>query len=173
MSDDQDDLDVIMAHRQDLGIGRFDMRREVTAIARTALQLDVAETVLLDSGIGTSATRALITKLGITRKRANKLLAAVQKRWAFEGHHTTRSARKLLHRKRLEAALKEAHAAKHMRAVADILDKLAKLDGLEGDLPNEAKAAPDVRRIALNAIAKAVGADVVEPEPPDPDPDDK
>lgn len=195
-ADDKPDEDIklVMHDMKSLGIARSDEGRETSAIARVAHHLDVAERIMLETGVGASALQRVMAELGVKRRRATKLLIAAQKRLDIEGRNTTRETRKNINRKRLEEGLQAAlnreravtyskapglHDVKFvkdpdMRSAASFMERLIKLDGLDGDLPNESKAAPDVRRIALTAIAKAVGADIAdivgaaeEPEEPD------
>jgi len=193
--DDPDqDLKLATRERKALGVDRSEEGRETTAMARVGHHLDIAERTLLDTGVGSSAVQRLMRELGITRKRANKLLVAAQKRLAIEGRNTTRETRKNIARKRLEEGLLASfnreraityakavglHDIKYvkdpdLRAAASFLERLIRLDGLDGELPNESKASPDVQMVALAAIAKAVGADVVDHDDEgDQDPDDK
>jgi hypothetical protein len=160
--------------------------RETSKALTFISQIDAAEESLALRGIGRSATRELMGRCaGLTRERANWLLRLVQKRWEQERKMTTRTMRKNLIRYRLEQvhrlALEKQRAivvqsgrdeqkVEHvddadLKAAAVALNMLIDLDGLRGELEDEANKTPEsAMQAARRAFAEAYGAPLLEPE---------
>jgi hypothetical protein len=148
-----------------------DSGRNATGLARVWSRLERAEEAMATMGAGLSVTQRLMDELGVTRRQARALQAAVRLRWRQESQTESREQRLERYRRTLEQVVKQGFERKvtvlvdakageydvvpqpDLKAVTAATALLIKLDG--GD--EAFKALPSGEPVGEDATGTPVG----------------